>query len=52
MSVIRIQIGFVSDLQPDEIVAEYLLTLFCNPEAEVGSIVERYAKVPSNIDKG
>jgi len=51
MSVIRIQIRFISGLKPDEIVAEYLLTLFCNPEAEVGSIVERNAKVPSNVDK-
>lgn len=51
MPVVRIQVGFVSGLQTDEVVSEDLLPLFDDFQAEVGGIVEWHAEVPSDIDQ-
>lgn len=51
MLVLRIQIGFVSCLDSDEVVPKDSLTLFHYFEAPVGAVIKRYTKVPVHIDK-
>ena len=50
--LLSIQIGFVSDLEPKEIIANYTLSMFHNLQVYIDCIVEWNSHVPFHIGKG